>query len=116
MTVDESQTKGARNVRTEEEQDEETALVFVSVVEVDAEEDADGDQSAVWDLHQGRDERGETEAFYNQRPKITDTAVWNIADAAKDEEEVELDVHEGFFDLIALWCRLSAYSFVQIDR
>jgi hypothetical protein len=61
--IDEAQTKGAGDVRAQEEQDEKTPVViWEAVIEVDTAKDADDDEDTVGNLHQGRAEGGEAEA------------------------------------------------------
>ena len=60
---DEAQPEGTGDVRAEEDEDEEAALVDELVVEVDACQNRYRDEGAVWNLHEGGDERAEAEPF-----------------------------------------------------
>ena len=115
VAVHKAQSERAGDVGAEEEQDEETAFVVEFVVQVDTQQDADGNQRAVGDLHEGGDEGGEAEAFDDDGAEVADAAVGDVAHAAEHEEEVEFDVEEGFFDLVALSLYVSRPNATDMD-
>lgn len=53
-------------------------------------------------MHQRRNKCAEAKAFDDDGAEVRDAAVGDVADGAEDKEEIQLDVEEGFFDLVAL--------------
>ena len=66
-------SESAGNVGTEENQDEEAAAVFKTVIQKDASEDGQSDEDAVGHLHEGGHECREAEAFDDYGAEITYT-------------------------------------------
>lgn len=75
----------------------------IAVVEVDAEEDGEGDEDAVGDLHYCCKQWGEAEALDDYRAEVGYAAVGNVAHYAQGEEEVEFWVEEGLENLVRLF-------------
>ena len=106
------QPKRAGNVRAQEDQNEETALVGEFVVEEDAGQDGQGDEGAVGYLHKCSDKCREAEPFDDDGPEVGDTSIGDVTDDSQGEEKVELVVLEGFPDLVRLEVLVLAASLV----
>ncbi len=100
--ISEAEAEGPRDVRQEEDEDEQAAPVDEAVVGVDAREDAGGDYGPVRDLHQGGDQGAEAEALDDEGAEVRDAAVRDVPDQAEAEEQVELGVEERLADLVRL--------------
>jgi hypothetical protein len=98
---DKAKAKGACNIGTEKDKDEEAAAVVEAVIEEDTCQDGEGDEGAVWNLHQSRDKCAETEALDNNRSKVRYAAIWDVADDTQAKEQVQLDVEESLLDLVS---------------
>lgn len=103
---EEAEAEGSGDVGAEEEKDEPaTCLSAVAchvVVEKHADQDRNGDERAVWDLHERRHQRRESKALDDDRSEIADSAIGDVAYDAKKEEEVRFNVRERFADLVPL--------------
>ena len=77
VCVEERETECSCDVGGEEEQDEPRAGLTAGFLDVfigeDADQDTEGDDCAVGDLHEGCDEGGEAEAFDDYGAEVGDS-------------------------------------------